>query len=1180
MKTTFLQPLRTVALLALLWALPQSHASAQEFEVDGIWYSVLSEGGVKVIPNPDKSVYSFSEVVLPDTVLYEATGYAVTEIGDTAFYQCADLAAVTIPKSVTNVASKAFYKCSGLRYVKIADGSTPLSFTDNYQFWTSPLDSAYIGRDLEYGSGRKYGGNSPFLGMSNLQFTPIKKVEFGDSVTVVGERLFENSASLENIIFGDNVTEILNTAFRNCTALTVLEFPASVKTIKSAFNGCDNISRVVCLAETPPTVSGGFPTEATLFVPEGCLETYQNAKVWKLFAKIIDAPYIPDFMADGIKYSLVGKGKVGVVAINDTTKYVGDITLPETVVHEGVTFTLTTICRGAFNQCTELNSVQIPATVNSIEGTAFANSGLVSIGLPKSLTNIAAETFAYCQNLSSIVLPDSLTTLGKSAFLSCSNLRRIVIPANVEYIGSGAFSGCGIDTMIVKSMTPPIVISSDALGNYYENYGTLVVPTGLLETYMNAQYWQDFYKIEEEGGYSNVFEVDGVSYKISSLESASVTVIGASGIEIIIPGSVMYDKEYSVTAIADEAFDGNHTLESIVISEGVVTLGSYAFRDCVNLSSITIPSTLVNGNFSYQYNDYNRNYAPAFYGCTGLESITVAEGHPHLDSRNACNALIWTNEGWNGVELMMGCKNTVIPDGVTQVAPYAFAWTTVDKVVIPNSVTRIGTQAFQGCGSLTTLYIGSGLTEFDYYGVGYNNELSEQIQNSLHPGPNNLETIVVDEENPLIDSRNGCNAIIETATNTLVLASNRAIIPEDVTEIAVGAFQSCRKLESIYIPASLTTIPWGAFDMCFNLESIVVDEANPVYDSRNNCNAIIETATETLVRGCKTTVIPEDVVFIGHYAFSGCYGLEEIVIPDAVHSIGKGAFGSCSHLRTITFGSGVKSISSLPFGDMSFAFRPTMPLNTIVFKGAVPPAFVEAYGAFSETMKSYVQLLVPEGALAAYQSAEVWKDFAHITESEGAVEFESDGICYRIIIGNDSAMVRPRLDKESAAMVSTYPDSIVIPETVWYENKEYVVNAIGEYAFYGCGLRYLSIPATVKEIGYDGLAAFFNGTVVCYATIPPQCFNHTSLGVSHDAVLRVPKASLELYEQAYWWKSFWIYNTKIEAIEDAAGIESVEVGIPEPQPDAVYDLSGRRITDVGNLKSGIYIVNGRKIVIR
>lgn len=257
MKTAFLQPLRTIALWALLWVLPQAHTSAQEFEVDGIWYSVLGEGGVKVIPNPDNSVYSHSEVVLPDTVLYEGTEYAVTEIGDTAFYQCANLVSVTIPKSVTNVASKAFYECSGLKYVEIADGSTPLAFTDNYQFWTSPLDSAYIGRDLEYESTVRYGGQSPFVGRTASFYTPIKKVEFGDSVTVVGQNLFRFSVSLERIVFGDNVTEILNYAFGNCTALTVLELPASVTTIKGAFNNCENISRVICLAETPPALSGG-----------------------------------------------------------------------------------------------------------------------------------------------------------------------------------------------------------------------------------------------------------------------------------------------------------------------------------------------------------------------------------------------------------------------------------------------------------------------------------------------------------------------------------------------------------------------------------------------------------------------------------------------------------------------------------------------------------------------------------------------------------------------------------------------------------------------------------------------------------------------------------------------------------------------------------------------------------
>lgn len=1138
MKTTFFKPLRTVALLSVLWGVPQLQASAQEFEVDGIWYSVLSEGGVKVIPNPDKSVYSFSEVVLPDTVLYEATGYAVTEIGDTAFYQCADLVSVTIPKSVTNVASMAFYECSGLRYVKIADSGTPLSFTDNYQFWTSPLDSAYIGRDLEYTSGSRNGGNSPFVGRNNLQFTPIKKVEFGDSVTVIGDRLFQYSASLESIVFGDNVTEILSFAFRNCTALTVLEFPASVTTIKGAFNSCDNISRVVCLGETPPTLSGGFPTEAILFVPEGCLDAYQNAKVWSRFAKIIDA-YIPDFMVDGIKYSLVGKGEVGVVAINDTTKYVGDLVLPETVEHEGIVYCLTEICEWAFSNNRYLSSIVIPDGVTAIRNYAFRN----------------------CHQLQSVRLPDSLTVLGASAFEGCSQLRKVTVPEGVTSIEYSTFERCPIDTMIVKSPTPPNVRGSGDLGTAYRSVGILIVPTGALQAYMAARTWRDFYKIEEEGGYSNVFDVDGVSYRIASLGDSVVTVVGANASEIIIPDSVTYDKKYAVTAIGNGAFEYNENLTSVVISEGVVTLGGGAFKYCSNLRSISIPGTLANGDFT-----------SALYRCTNLESITVAEGHPYLDSRDNCNALIMT-EG-DEITLLIGCKNTVIPDGVTAIAFGAFYNTAIKEVTIPNSVTKIYPQAFALCTELESVRIGSGADVSFAYDF-----------NAIFNSCEKLHTIEIDEANPLFDSRNNCNAIVNTATNTLVFGCNGTKIPEGVTSIAPVAFYYCPDMKELAIPASVTSIWSSSFSGCSGLTSIVVDEANPVYDSRNNCNAVIKTEGDSLVRGCMNTIIPEDVKFIGA-AFCNCLGLEEIVIPDAVRFVGDEAFFGCRNLKTITIGAGVEELGYNLFSvEYYYNDTPQTYLATIVLKGTTPPVFFQQNHGFTEVMRSYIQLVVPEGSLAAYRSADVWKDFAHITEGEGIMEFDADGIRYRVVVGDNKAMVRPRSDEESLGMESsTYPDSIVIPETVWHDGKEYVVNAIGEYAFYNrvwdSGMRYLSIPSTMEEIGYNGLATSFTGTVICYATIPPQCLGHTSFGVSHDAVLRVPKASLELYEQAEWWKYFLMYNAKIEAIEDTMGIEHIETNVPYLQSDAVYDLSGRRLTDVENLKSGIYIVNGKKVVIR
>ena len=95
------------------------------------------------------------------------------------------------------------------------------------------------------------------------------------------------------------------------------------------------------------------------------------------------------------------------------------------------------------------------------------------------------------------------------------------------------------------------------------------------------------------------------------------------------------------------------------------------------------------------------------------------------------------------------------------------------------------------------------------------------------------------------------------------------VIPDSVTEIACDAFSGCENLTSIVIPDSVTTIEYNAFSDCSSLTGIVVEEENPRYDSRNNCNAIIETATNTLVCGCSTTIIPDSVTTIEDEAFSG-----------------------------------------------------------------------------------------------------------------------------------------------------------------------------------------------------------------------------------------------------------------------------------------------------------------------
>ena len=137
-------------------------------------------------------------------------------------------------------------------------------------------------------------------------------------------------------------------------------------------------------------------------------------------------------------------------------------------------------------------------------------------------------------------------------------------------------------------------------------------------------------------------------------------------------------------------------------------------------------------------------------------------------------------------------------------------------------------------------------------------------------------------------------------------------IPDGVTSIGMRAFRCCDSLESITIPASVTSIGYSPFYKCSSLASIVVAEGNTVYDSRENCNALIHTATNTLLYGCQNTIIPDGVTSIGDFAFCYC-SFTSIVIPNSVTSIGMRAFRCCDSLESITIPASVTSIGHQAF---------------------------------------------------------------------------------------------------------------------------------------------------------------------------------------------------------------------------------------------------------------------------
>lgn len=232
---------------------------------------------------------------------------------------------------------------------------------------------------------------------------------------------------------------------------------------------------------------------------------------------------------------------------------------------------------------------------------------------------------------------------------------------------------------------------------------------------------------------------------------------------------------------------------------------------------------------------------------------------------------------------------------VTSIRNYAFmSCIGLQGIAITTNIETIGQYAFTLCENLSSVYIGRSVKEIDSFAFTQNDRIT---------------SIQVDANNPYFDSRNDCNAIIEKAQKKLVLGCMNTVIPDDVTMIGSGAFYYSPGPKNLHISKNVTQIFETSFCVSGGLETISVDEANPVYDSRNNCNAIIETATNKLIRGSSKTVTPQDVKEIGSRAFMKCAQLEQIDIPEGVVNIGASAFMDCSSLKNILIPASAETIS-------------------------------------------------------------------------------------------------------------------------------------------------------------------------------------------------------------------------------------------------------------------------------
>ncbi len=334
-------------------------------------------------------------------------------------------------------------------------------------------------------------------------------------------------------------------------------------------------------------------------------------------------------------------------------------------------------------------------------------------------------------------------------------------------------------------------------------------------------------------------------------------------------------------------------------------------------------------------------------------------------------------------------------------------------------------------------------------------------------------------------------------------------IPNSVTTIGPLAFYRCSALTSIEIPSSVETIEYNAFEKCGALESIMVDENNVAYDSRNNCNALIETATNTLLRGCENTVIPHSVTSIGSYAFDDCITLTSIEIPNSVTVIGDAAF-SCSGLTSIEIPNSVTSIGSGAFSNCEALTEVMLPHGIICIGG----------GTFRNTPWYKKFSYDDDGCLYINNILFEVNSFLEIKSSfkvkEGTVAIAGDAFySHSNTIKTIEIPNSVKAIGHSAFSYCYNLSNVNIPDGV---------TIIGNEAFCGCsGLTSIKIPNGVTRIGYD---TFSGCTALKDVEIPNSV---TSIGLrafqncSSLTSIEIPESVKVIEDEVF-------YGTSIEKV--------------------------------------------------
>ena len=974
---------------------------------------------------------SLSSVILPD---------GLVTIGVQAFQSCTSLTSLEIPETVTEIGAKAFSTCQVLTGITIPRGVTLIdnnAFQGCRALTEISIDGATVIDTSAFSSCRG-----------------LTSVLLSEKVVSVGERAFSSCSGLTEITSLALVPPPGGESMFNNTNDCPIYVPAgSVEAYKAAEYWSEYADRIQALEPEPQpdneiwyTSTDGqvvtSKTQAALFGATLVSNEYADGKGVITFdgavTQIGDNAFrdCRNLASIQLPMSVTRLGQWAFMLCNNLV----DIQIPasvtlidecaiqgcESLVNIQIPESVSQIGNNAFNACTSLESIAIPASVIQIGTEAFGQvwsctsivvdpdnpvydsrndcnaiietasntliAGCKTTVIPASVEILGKRSFFGCRGLVNLTIPSSVTQIGDYAFSECTDLVSATIPSSVTQIGYCAFRRCyALTSMTVLSEMPPQL----ATGAFQScDKCIFYVPAGSVEAYKTAQGWSEYadriQAIGSEPQPNN--EIWYTSTDGQVIQPSAVDVFGANiKSNDYIDGKGVITFDGPVSSVGSRAFFRNDNLTEISLPEGVKYLGEMAFFRNRNLTSVTLPNSL------------DSIASRAFASCIKLSGIKIPSGVRSI-----------------GMSAFMNCPEITaitIPDGITRLEASVFAGTGITEIAIPEGVVSIGNNAFQDCSRLVRISLPESLVTIDGLAFQRCTALpSLKIPKSVKSIGSlaflnclGLKELSVDPGNSVFDSRDLCNAIIETASNTLRFGCSSTIIPGTVTIIGENAFMGsglgridipasvktignqafseCASLTSLTIPSGVLTIGRSVISNCPNLGSVVVADGNPRYDSRDQCNAIIETASNTLIAGCRISTIPSGISELGASAFTSCTGLTRIDIPAGVKIIGDAAFSNCSSLEEVSMPDGVVSIGHSAFSSCTALTGITLPasltcldqfsfylcdaLASVTALSVTPPT-----GSSSMFYGSNCPIYVPAASVEAYKAAAYWSDYA------------------------------------------------------------------------------------------------------------------------------------------------------------------------------------------------------------